>query len=482
LFKEAKFQGSNGKVSSYTPAHADPFSPFGEITNIPLHDLPSDCYKLALANILSSTVLKLCSTSSHILPLAVDFRIPGGIPNGCPDQRIGDVKPVVCAFEENLLPKVAVKGSAVSGQQRLLWRAYNTPAFLLLLTLPISLLSVYVHQLNQALTHPSDTISCSKTNSLISKVSNRVHKHRISIYLSPEIPAESLTHMAQQATGNLPQYYGERMQDGTVVESPRTISTGNGSRDALLRLPIQPNTAHLDGEISPISPVMSPVVPMAPSATPGRSRSKMAESGRWVAHPVDERGDDYYRQSRRHNRYGQGSISHRSAYVEDYSDEEDHPRAYRRPARQHARPPPAHGRLPAPVGRYSIEPGRSSLDSHRPSIDYESDTPKKARFYYTYGSEDDDPRHPRLSHGGGGGQKGPPRAPSTDEVMRLPWTMWMNSNAKNRRFYTRPYPKLLPKYRISPDPVCFSPTPALDGQFPSLQLPVQLQRQTLIIS
>ncbi|KAF2246518.1 aquaporin-like protein [Trematosphaeria pertusa] len=119
-------------------------------------------------------------------------------------------------------------------------------------------------------------------------------------------------------------------------------------------------------------------------------------------------------------------MSRRAPYVEEYSDEEEHPRAYRRPARHRSRPPPVHGRrVPGPTSRRSI-------DSHRVSYDYESDTPTKPHDHYQYGSEDDGPRRPRTAHGGGGDRGGgPPRRPPSTEVMRLPWTMWMNSNAKN---------------------------------------------------
>ncbi|KAF2677774.1 aquaporin-like protein [Lentithecium fluviatile CBS 122367] len=240
--------------------------------------------------------------------------------------------------------------------------------------------------------------------------------------------------MAQEQLGALPVYYGERMNDGTVIESPRVRPTG--SRDALLRLPIQPNEAHVHpGVPSPISPV-APEDPL--QINPGqlaRPRgSTVGDSSRWVTFPAGEQ-DDYPLRPRRSDRYApsdyRGSVSRRAPYVEDYSEGEDYPRATRRTNRRHTRPPPAHGRAPGP-GRTSHEQTRSSFDS-RADYDYESDTPKKARFRY---SDDDDYepdyRRPRTAYAAGGGRKGPPRSPpSTEEVMRLPWTMWMNSNAKN---------------------------------------------------
>ncbi|KAF2476098.1 aquaporin-like protein [Lindgomyces ingoldianus] len=53
----------------------------------------------------------------------------------------------------------------------------------------------------------------------------------------------------------------------------------------------------------------------------------------------------------------------------------------------------------------------------------------KPHVRYQYSSENDDVR---PGYYGDGGRRGPPRRPaSTEEVLRLPWTMWMNSSAKN---------------------------------------------------
>ncbi|KAF9728944.1 hypothetical protein PMIN06_010351 [Paraphaeosphaeria minitans] len=246
--------------------------------------------------------------------------------------------------------------------------------------------------------------------------------------------------MAQEQSSSLPQFYGQTMADGTMVESPKFPLGSQGSRDALLRLPIQPNVAHVTHQdqqlMSPISALPSSpnTMGMGPGPVDVGSRNRarpVGDSSRWmVPHVGDrEREEEYYA---RGHRPGRGSISHRSAYVEDYSDDEDRPRAYRRPARKHARPPPARG------GRYPVEQGgRGSMDRGQSSFEYgyESDTPTKPRIraYYGFGSEgeDDGYRRPKAAYGDGG-RRGPPRRPeSTEEVMRLPWTMWMNSNAKN---------------------------------------------------
>ncbi|KAJ4407736.1 hypothetical protein N0V91_003706 [Didymella pomorum] len=140
---------------------------------------------------------------------------------------------------------------------------------------------------------------------------------------------------------------------------------------------------------------------------------------------------DYYRryEKRTTRRETRPSIpTHRSAYVEDYSDEEDDPRAYRRrPSRQHRRPPAAYE-------RYGPVPGRGSLDAHPASRFSEDDSPSGAKGYALYNDSELDTPRKRLyaaAAANGGGRMPPRSPPSTTEVMRLPWTMWMNSNAKN---------------------------------------------------
>lgn len=111
---------------------------------------------------------------------------------------------------------------------------------------------------------------------------------------------------------------------------------------------------------------------------------------------------------------------YRTAYVEDYSDEEDDPRAYRRrrPSRQHRRPPASYERYGQPTSRFSEDDSPSGGKGYRLYNDSDLDTPRK-RLYAA------------AAAGGNGGRMPPHGPPSTTEVMRLPWTMWMNSNAKN---------------------------------------------------
>ena len=92
------------------------------------------------------------------------------------------------------------------------------------------------------------------------------------------------------------------MPDGSVIESPRVRPVGgNESRDALLRLPIQPNEAHLLAEsLSPSSSVVPGdslgISSGVPPRTRSRSRAKtQTDLSRWMTFPAEERGDDYFR-------------------------------------------------------------------------------------------------------------------------------------------------------------------------------------------
>lgn len=225
------------------------------------------------------------------------------------------------------------------------------------------------------------------------------------------------------------------MPDGTMAERPDAPSGEQDNSDAIVRLPIQPNPAHVyqnaENGMSPLNPITR-----NGSMQEGRARTRATvESNRWMvplaASNVDR--DEYeYRQSRRYP----GSVSsHRPPYVEDYYEEEERPRVYRRPNRRHTRPPVTNNRMSGLNSRYSMDKGRVSMDSYRGSYEYEDDTPIRPRYVYNYGSDEEVDKHPRAAYSGndGGGRRKPPRGPpATEEVMRLPWTMWMNSNAKNR--------------------------------------------------
>ncbi|KAL1612840.1 hypothetical protein SLS60_001070 [Paraconiothyrium brasiliense] len=97
--------------------------------------------------------------------------------------------------------------------------------------------------------------------------------------------------MAHEQSNSLPQYYGQIMADGTMIESPKFPLGSQGSRDALLRLPIQPNAAHvnhLEQELTspvnaiPNSPNMMSMGPVS-GGSGSRSRAKtVGDSSRWM--------------------------------------------------------------------------------------------------------------------------------------------------------------------------------------------------------
>ncbi|XPS79707.1 hypothetical protein M3J09_011681 [Ascochyta lentis] len=229
---------------------------------------------------------------------------------------------------------------------------------------------------------------------------------------------------------------------------PRHYSSRE-SRKQLLQLPMQPHQAHIDnstttGPLSPLSPV-EPLDAFGITAAPAPPRQSTAiKRMRGYSDPnayappgqgYDERaaaedGDYYYRRTyeKRARRIdSRPSIAkQRTAFVEDYSDEDDNPRAYRRrPNRQYRRPPITYD-------RYGPVPGRSSLDAHPTSRFSEDESPTSKGYPIDYDSEREmTPRQRLYAAASGGGRKPPRSPPSTTEVMRLPWTMWMNSNAKN---------------------------------------------------
>jgi aquaporin related protein len=269
----------------------------------------------------------------------------------------------------------------------------------------------------------------------------------------------------------LPVYYGEKMQDGSIIESPRAPHSTE-SRDALLRLPIQPGDAHLHNHevvTSPV-PLTGSLHPNTLSHTGSKRVGMSTEPTRYISYPQEE----YRHSSRRYERdpyereppmyRGSGA---RQPQVEEYYEEEDRPQAYRRPVRRYARPPLSHKHMPSGP-RYSRDHLRGSVDSGRPStdrldrLDYEPDTPPKPRYQYYDESGDESPRHPKSYYASSGrGGRGPPnRPPSNEEVMRIPWTMWMNSNAKNRKIRPKPNPDL----KVNPVPQCL--LPPLFGGFP----------------
>ena len=104
----------------------------------------------------------------------------------------------------------------------------------------------------------------------------------------------SVPNMQEPGAGpnnTLPIFYGERMQDGSFVESPR-IPHKTESRDALLRLPIQPGDAHLHNPdtMSPVSPILAPGIihTNLPSRTNSKRVAMSAEPTRYITYPQEE--------------------------------------------------------------------------------------------------------------------------------------------------------------------------------------------------
>ncbi|KAF2820223.1 aquaporin-like protein [Ophiobolus disseminans] len=222
--------------------------------------------------------------------------------------------------------------------------------------------------------------------------------------------------MAAPESSPLPQYYGQQLQDGTIMESPISPRHARGSSDSrheLLRLPIQPHPAHLDHTMDPISPI--------------------------IATDPNGLGSQYRRRTQSQDIKPHAySMNSRAPYVEDVPSDEEYepqpqmqmqvaPQPYRRrQSRQHRPPPSAYDNDPRRANRYTAVPGRGSIDSH-PAYNNE-----KPQYHMHYGSDDEyTPRRPALKVQQNGGGDPPRRPPTTEDVMRLPWAMWMGSNAKN---------------------------------------------------
>lgn len=237
--------------------------------------------------------------------------------------------------------------------------------------------------------------------------------------------------MATQDATPLPQYYGQKLQDGTIMESPKELrhTPGSGeSRQELLRLPAQPHAAHIDGgEVEPDSPTL---LPSDPNAVTKRSSSRRIgghPDPNDLGTPVPVR---HQRRTQSQDLRGYNThMTHRSPYVEDYpSDEEYDAQVYRRrPSRQYRPPPSVHANDPRTTGRFTALPGRGAFDANG---NYYNDRP---RYRGQYSSDDEYAQRSHMAAAGGGygNRPPPPRKPSHEDVMRLPWAIWMGSNAKN---------------------------------------------------
>jgi aquaporin related protein len=259
--------------------------------------------------------------------------------------------------------------------------------------------------------------------------------------------------MATQGSAPLPQYYGQQLQDGTMMESPRPVNhaqESSESRRELLRLPMQPHPAVLDQNMDFTSPPVGVDPGLGVSVRSNRrlgGHPDFNDFGSPTSNRLPRRSMDQ-RRSQDVRPYP-ASVSSRIPYVEDYVSDEEYepqPQPYRRrQSRQHRNPPLTYENDPRGMHRYNSVQGRNSIDAYGrtsndaygTSIDahstYNNDKP---RTHIHYGSDDDyyntrRPSHRPAGAQGGNGRDPPRRPPSTEDVMRLPWILWMGSNAKN---------------------------------------------------
>ncbi|KAL6708843.1 hypothetical protein ACN47E_002250 [Coniothyrium glycines] len=244
-----------------------------------------------------------------------------------------------------------------------------------------------------------------------------------------------------QIANQRPHYHGQQLQDGTVVETPVPPPHGHGSSDSkqeLLRLPAQPHPAHIDANMEPISP-LQPNHNNAIGLTPRSSNIKRVggftdpndytTSGR--AYTSFDEGQHLRKQSQDTRGVSYGPAVNRTAYVEDYSDEEDEQQQYhrRRQSRQRRPPPVVYDNYYERNSRHnSLPPQRVGSVARRSAY---RDVPQRPEYnsHMHYGSDDE---YGHRYTGGAGGGRGPPRGgPPPESVMRLPWAIWMGSNAKN---------------------------------------------------
>lgn len=207
---------------------------------------------------------------------------------------------------------------------------------------------------------------------------------------------------------------------------PRHTRESSDSRRELLRLPMQPHPAYIDENMDTVSP--TPAADANPMAVSTRTSNR-----RLGGHPdFNDFGSptaNRYHRNSQDTRPQNPSLVHRSPYVEDYlSDEEYEPQPYRRrPSRRHRPPPSAYENDARGMSRYSAVRNRASIDAYGSS--YNNDKPTT---HMHYGSDDEyAPQRPPIRAAGNGGRDPPRRPPSTEDVMRLPWMIWMGSNAKN---------------------------------------------------
>ncbi|USP79069.1 hypothetical protein yc1106_06343 [Curvularia clavata] len=206
-------------------------------------------------------------------------------------------------------------------------------------------------------------------------------------------------HLMSRSNSTFRQFYTRQLPDGSIVESPTPLhdSSSGDSRQELLRTPVQGYPARHDARMEPEIPA---VPPLAPSRARRSSQSVPVNPSN---HPVPS--------------------------VEEYPEEEErNPQAYQyRTNRRHTRPPVSYGNFPEQSARYGPMPRNNWDVNAYPAY---ADMPGKPNYemYYPYYQEAYG-RYPAVSDNGGRGP--PPPMPSAEHAIRLPWMIWMGSNAKN---------------------------------------------------
>lgn len=260
--------------------------------------------------------------------------------------------------------------------------------------------------------------------------------------------------MAQQNNAQ-PHYFTPHNSDGANNEIPMPIRHGRESSDSrqeLLRLPIQPHPAHLESmeQTSSAIPTQNNHFGLTPRNSTSKKGGAYADPHEFSSPPPGRIYPSIEEGSQRPGRQSYYPSVYRSAYVEDNSDEEEDQEAQyqppyrprRRPTRSRRPPPSAYENYYESNSRYGPMPPskrRRSTESHVAYMDHHH----KPEYHMHYGSDDEYARrYPgagggAYGGGGGGGGVGGRRGFSHDSmppesVMRLPWAIWMGSNAKNR--------------------------------------------------
>lgn len=196
-------------------------------------------------------------------------------------------------------------------------------------------------------------------------------------------------------------FYTGQNPDRSIVDSPAPLNPtpSSESRQEFLRTPVQAYTGRLDPHVEAEPPSVPPLAPTRPrrasQTVPFNPPNPPAPS------------------------------------VEEYPEEGQEPRASPyHTNRQHTRPPTSYNNFPEQSARYGVMP-RNNWDANTyPAYADISGRPNYEMYYPYY--QDTYGRY-SGAQGTRGGRGPPPPIPSAEVAMRLPWIIWMGSNAKNRK-------------------------------------------------